>query len=325
MNQTIATNLTSFFTNLAETPLDADVQKPVDVSNSVALQITIGQFNTLHKAVDPVTGERFLMPHPRQRDIEARLGKALRKGGHLSTFSLSHTDLVLAVFRGKLYLVDGNHRVRAWMDYPDACRPSHVTLNIKYFDDADEEGFIKLYYAYDSKASVETRRQKLYGYMADAGYVSVLKTDYVRKGQFASALAHLPGYLNDEHTMFTWQAQFLALDEDLARASTKFDIGVVAALLIKYRTEPRAEVSDFLEQLQRLKEIRIYAKNFKQPLTDSQQVIDDYVMSCERVLAKGSENVITQKKNLTLAAYELYRASLRREAMVIPELKAIAM
>lgn len=282
---------------------------------SFPVVVTIDSFCQLYTMTAGPKRDRILKPHPRQREVEMRLQKAIAKKGHLSTFSLAHTEIVLALFKGQLYLVDGNHRSKLWTEYPEATRPSHVTLIIKQFDDCEEEAFTQLYYAYDSKASLETGRQKMYGYMSAAGYASKLKTDFVRNGRFVSAMKHLNVTFKDREAevMADWASEIVAFDDDLSRDEKAYHCGVIAALLMLYRKEPREKVAEFFEKIQTIGLIRSTASKFRRLLSDADQIIDDLDYSLMQVEAKNNVGIIERKKQRTLDAYDRYQAAVNAE------------
>lgn len=258
---------------------------------------------------------KVLKPHPRQREVTERFKKAAGARGHLSKFCLAHTEIVVALFRGNLYLVDGNHRAKLWLERPHAERPSHVTLIVKQFQDDEEAAFTSLYYAYDSKAAQETGSQKVYGYMSGAGYANLIKTKFVTSGRFLSALKQL-GEPYDNHeaeVLAGWEKEILAFDTDLSRDEKAYHCGVIAALLLLYRSNPHKDVSAFFEQIQLTKYTRKVAQQFDRPLTGSQKVIDDLDHTLKQVLGRNNEGIITEKKKATLSAFVNFQAARRAE------------
>lgn len=271
--------------------------------------LTMGQFVTMYNRVDS-KGVKMLMAHPRQRETEARLERAAAAGGHLSKFSSSHTEIVLGYFEGQLYIIDGNHRARLWNTSPEAERPTTVNLIVKYFDNDAE--FTSVYYNYDSKAALETGRQKLYGYMSAAGYADKLQSKFVKAGKLLSAIKHLPGYLKGQEASLLagWKREICALDKDLSRNDTFFHSGVVAGLLLSYRTEAISTVSAFVEEFQKLKVTRQNAKQFNLTLTPAQKVVDTLDVALKCTFGKNNEDTIRLKKILTQSALANYKAAL---------------
>lgn len=276
--------------------------------------MTIENFCQLYSMTEP-KGERILKPHPRQREVEMRLKKAISNKGHLSQFSLAHTEIVLALFKGQLYLVDGNHRSKLWSEFPEATRPSHVTLIIKQFSEDEEEAFTQLYYAYDSKASLESGRQKMYGYMAAAGYAEQLKTNFVRNGRFISAMKHLNVVFieREAEVMADWGREIVAFDDDLSRDEKSYHCGIIAALLTLYREEPRENVAEFFEKIQTISLVRATASKFRRLLSDADQIVSNLDYSFLDVKARNNTGIIKEMKKLTLTAYAQYQGALAAE------------
>jgi hypothetical protein len=281
----------------------------------------IQHFREMYGMTGP-KGDRVLKPHPRQRETEMRLKKAIGKKGHLSTFSLAHTEIVVALFKGQLYLVDGNHRAKLWHDFPEAWHPSHVTLIVKQFDDSEEDEFIELYYAYDSKASLETGRQKLYGYMAAAGYAEKLKTSFMRNGRFKTAMKHLnvPFDGREAEVMADWEKEIVAFDDDLSRDEKSYNCGIVAGLLLLYRKEPRELVAEFFEKIQTIGLIRATALKFRRQLSDADQIISDFDEELTKVTGRNNDGIIDNKRTLTLDTFAQFKA-LTKAAAVMQEPK----
>lgn len=278
---------------------------------SFPIFMTLQQFLTLHTLESG--GHRVLTPHPRQRETTERLTRAMKKGGHLSKPSLAHTEIVVAFFKDALYLVDGNHRAMLWYAFPELGCPTHVNLIVKVFEDHEEAAFLSLYYAYDSKASLETRRQKLFGW---AKYSNLFVTPFMREGRYLSAMKRLgvPFVGREVAVLADWEGPIRAFDADLARSPMTLNIGVIAALFKLYRTESREVVSDFFDALQSLDSIRYRVEGFGKKLTLSQRVIDKLDTELNKAVGKSNENIIDTKQALTQEAFLNYKSALRAEA-----------
>ena len=272
--------------------------------------MTIEQFLALYNMESD--GQRVLTPHPRQRETKARLAHTMKPGGHLSKPSLAHTEIVVTFFKGALYLVDGNHRAARWNDFPKLGLPTHVNLIVKVFEDHEGAEHEALYYAYDSKAALESGRQKLFGW---AEYSKQYRTKFMKSGAFLSAMSRLgePFKGREVEVMAAWKEPILAFDDDLARSPMKLNIGVIAALFNLYRSKPRKEVSDFLAELQTIEEVRHRVTTFGHKLSLSQKVVDSLEKDLKNAVGKGNEAIIDLKQELTRNAFVNYQSAVRAE------------
>jgi hypothetical protein len=311
MTQTNVQKLIGFFGELAGMSVAQQQFLVSSLAASFPVFLTMEQFLVLYTLRE--NEQAVLRPHPRQRETAERLARAMRKGGHLSKPSLAHTEIVVAFFQGGLYLVDGNHRAMLWYAFPELGRPTHVNLIVKYFDDHEEQAFLDLYYAYDSKASLETRRQKLYGW---ASYSHLYRTKFMKSGAFVGAMERLgvPFKGREVAVMKDWKSSILAFDEDLARSPMTFNIGVIAALLRLYRTEKRQQVADFMEVLQTLDVIRHRAAHFGPALSLSEKVVDTLDKELSSAVGKNNEGINDAKQALTHDAFFRYQSALLAEA-----------
>ena len=292
-----------------------DDTKVVSTVHNFPAVITIGQYLALCERKNR-WGLPTLLPHPRQRETFERLAKAAAAGGHLHRFSASHTEIVLAQFQGQLYIVDGNHRTQMWQLHPELPKPSHVNLIIKYFD--NEKDFTDIYYAYDSKASLETGRQKLYGYMSAAKYADKLQSKFMKEGKFLSALKHLPGYLKGDEArlLVDWKEQICALDKDLSRDTKVFHNGVIAGLLNAYRKKSDASlVSDFVWAIQDLKHAVRVSNVHGAQMSSSDVVVKNFVDNLGEIFGINNEDTIRLKKEATLREFENYKKAVRFDAL----------
>lgn len=309
--QTNVQKLIGFLGHLAGLSAEFQQMLLTSLAPSFPVFMTVGQFLTLYAMEQE--GQRILVPHPRQRETAQRLAQAMKQGGHLSKPSLAHTEIVVAFFRGMLYLIDGNHRAKMWAEYPAMGLPSHVNLIVKCFGDDEAVEFERLYYAYDSKASLETGRHKMFGY---AKYAKEFKTKFMQSGAYLSAMTRLnvPFIGREVETMDEWETEIRAFDEDLARSEKKFNNGIIAALFLLYRKERRADVTDFFGELQTVAYTRKKANELNRPLTPSQQVVVDFKDSLAHVVAKNNEGVINIKRDMTLRAYGNYKSAFKVES-----------
>jgi hypothetical protein len=296
-----------------------------DTSHLDTCRLPIRQYLTLvaglKNVIDGTAKTAALLPHPRQRDTLGRLAKAVSRKGHLSQLCAAHVEIVVALFGGQLYLVDGNHRSLYWLDYDISDLPSHVNLIIKRFD--NEAEFIDVYYQYDSKDSAETGRQKLYGYMSDAGYATKLQTSFVRDGLFLSSLKHLTGFSkgNEAAFMKAWEEEFLALDAVLLGNKGKFHNGIVAALLTLFRTEVHADVRAFVRHLQRIEMVRSDLTLDGIQMTATQRIVDNLCKSLQSAIGSGNENLIVVKMKLTLQSYQDFKSAMYAETALATPVK----
>lgn len=301
------------------------VAKIKDTSHLDTFRLPICQYLTLvaglKNFVEGAVKTAALLPHPRQRDTLGRLAKAVSTKGHLSKLCAAHVEIVIAIFGGQMYLVDGNHRSLFWLDYDIADLPSHVNLILKRFD--NEADFIDVYYQYDSKDSTETGRQKLWGYMSDAGYANKLQTSFVRDGLFLSSLKHLPGFSkgNEAAFMKAWEDEFLALDAALLGNSEKFHNGIVAAILTLFRTEVHADVSAFVRQLQNNTLFLKFSDITKRPLSKAESIVNNLCKALPLATAKHNEGIIVVKLKLTLSAYQDFKSAMYAEAALAAPVK----
>ena len=225
---------------LKETDLTGRDIMNVTSLTSVAV-ITIGQLFTLLKQI---------APHNDQRNTELRLAK--KRANHVKTFHIAHTELVVAYFKGKLYLTDGNHRTKAWQIIQSMTLPSHLTVIVKVCH--TEQEFLSLYECIDSPKSSKSTRDNIYGYCRYHGLDKFIKSPMVMEGAMVGAMKRLAGSgaaSAIRAAVGVYREPIAKLDKHNFRQS-QIPMGAVLAALKLYAEHPEKAVAAYIEEFARL-------------------------------------------------------------------------
>jgi hypothetical protein len=225
---------------LKETDLTGRDIKNVTPLTGVTV-ITIGQLFTLLKQITP---------HNDQRNTELRLAK--KRANHVKTFHIAHTELVVAQYKGKLYLTDGNHRTMAWKLIESMTLPSHVTVVVKVCQ--TEEEFLSLYECIDSPKSSKSRRDNIFGYCRYHGMEELLSSPIVIEGAMVGAMKRLAGSSTASAiraAVGLYKEEIVKFDKHQLRPS-QIPMGAVLAALQLYKKYPQKDVAVFVEEFVRV-------------------------------------------------------------------------
>jgi hypothetical protein len=203
--------------------------------------ITIGQLFTLLEKI---------VPHNDQRNTQLRLAK--KRANHVKTFHIAHTELVVAHYKGELYLTDGNHRTSAWKLIESMTLPSHLTVIVKVCH--TEEEFLSLYECIDSPKSSKTRRDNFFGYCRYHGLEEQVSSPIVVEGAMVSAMKRLAGSISAtamRAAVGLYKDEIVKFDKHQLRPS-QIPMGAVLAALKLYKQYPQREVAVFVEDFLRV-------------------------------------------------------------------------
>jgi hypothetical protein len=203
--------------------------------------ITIGKLFTLLEEI---------APHNDQRNTQLRLAK--KRANHVKTFHIAHTELVVAHYKGKPYLTDGNHRTSAWKLIESMTLPSHLTVIVKVCH--TEEEFLSLYECIDSPKSSKSRRDNFFGYCRYHGLEERVSSPLVVEGAMVSAMKRLAGS-NSAAAMRAavglYREEIVKFDKHQLRPS-QIPMGAVLASLKLYKQYPQNDVAVFVEEFVRV-------------------------------------------------------------------------
>jgi hypothetical protein len=194
----------------------------------------IAQFLTLAKKLKPI---------PVQRNDLFRLDNGLAR--HLGTFELPQASLVLAYWKGKLWVLDGNTRIRHWLENMGSELPSRVTVTVLVVSSADEA--TRYYNCYDASVSRKTKRDSLLGMFRDAGLnPELLGSKLAAGGKLLGVMQHITrqhhgGSASPKRLQET-VIEYLEVIPDLDRLNldeTEICLGGIWALMRLYRELPR--------------------------------------------------------------------------------------
>jgi hypothetical protein len=225
---------------LKETDLTGRDIKNVTPLTGVTV-ITIGQLFTLLEQITP---------HNDQRNTGLRLAK--KRANHVKTFHIAHTELVVAQYKGKLYLTDGNHRTTAWKLIESMTLPSHVTVVVKVCQ--TEEEFLSLYECIDSPKSSKSRRDNIFGYCRYHGMEEILSSPIVVEGAMVGAMKRLAGSSTASAiraAVGLYKEEIVKFDKHQLRPS-QIPMGAVLAALQLYKKYPQKDVAVFVEEFVRV-------------------------------------------------------------------------
>jgi hypothetical protein len=173
-----------------------------------------------------------IQDHPKQRDTEGRLEKAVRR--HLNAFSPAQASVSVVEFNGVRYKADGHTRSLAWsrnlLIRPDIL---HVTV----YKCASMEELLALYDTFDNKDATETTPDKVSGALRLVGFTP--RSSLLQQYRFASALRMASRGFSGETTDI---CQNVATFEPELRKIDSFDfhanalkVGVLAGLIMLIR------------------------------------------------------------------------------------------
>jgi hypothetical protein len=225
---------------LKEADLGGRDIKDVTSLTSVTV-ITIGKLFTLLEEI---------APHNDQRNTQLRLAK--KRANHVKTFHIAHTELVVAHYKGKLYLTDGNHRTSAWKLIESMTLPSHLTVIVKVCH--TEEEFLSLYECIDSPKSSKTRRDNFFGYCRYHGLEERVSSPIVVEGAMVSAMKRLAGSTSAaamRAAVGLYKEEIVKFDRHQLRPS-QIPMGAVLASLKLYKLYPQTDVAVFVEEFVRV-------------------------------------------------------------------------
>jgi len=206
-----------------------------DVSEQMTVKkMAIGQFLTLIEDMAPV--------HVQRNDLY-RLQNRLAK--HLEQFMPPQCSFALVYLNGKLYLLDGNTRKRAWLNQTHLPLPSHVFVTIIVAE--TEEKAFDFYKCYDSKEAKKTNRDELLSMVHVAGLEpEALRSKLVAGGKLVSVVRNMARAMSGssaspqrkqsvvtDHIKALCALDVLNLDEGMVKG------GGVWALLRLYRELPQ--------------------------------------------------------------------------------------
>lgn len=197
-------------------------------------KMPIGKFLTLIEEMNPV--------HVQRNDLY-RMQNRLAK--HLEQFMPPQCSFALVYLEGKLYLLDGNTRKRAWLNQTHLPLPSHVFVAVIAAE--TEEQASKFYGCYDSKEAKKTNRDELLSMIHLAGLEpETLLSKLVAGGKLVSVVRNMARAMSGssaspkrKQTVVTDHIQAfraldsLLLDEGMVKG------GGVWALLRLYRELPQ--------------------------------------------------------------------------------------
>lgn len=142
-------------------------------------KMPIGKFLTLIEEMNPV--------HVQRNDLY-RLQNRLAK--HLEQFMPPQCSFALVYLEGKLYLLDGNTRKRAWLNQKHLPLPSHVFVAVLVAETEEEAS--KFYGCYDSKEAKKTNRDELLSMIHTAGLEpETLMSKLVAGGKLVSVVRNM--------------------------------------------------------------------------------------------------------------------------------------
>lgn len=171
--------------------------------------------------------------HPRQRDTERRLAKALKN--HLSQPSPVHQRVNIAVFNGERFKLDGHTRALAW-SLGKLKAPKNLKADIYHCN--TQAILLELYNHFDNKSAVETTPDILSGALRQAGLE--VKSEVLKRYSFATALQVASRAFGVEECTNPY-VNVLEFAEELKKLDSidpthsTFRVGVIAGAIILLR------------------------------------------------------------------------------------------
>ena len=112
-----------------------------------------------------------LPDHPDQRNTEAHFRTAIKR--HLSKPFVTHDEVSVARYKGKLYVVDAHTRKKGWKE---GLLPKPSRLLVKEYDCGNNlAAFKQVYAAHDNINAAETTRDRAYGTLRSLGVANLSK------------------------------------------------------------------------------------------------------------------------------------------------------